>query len=56
MPTELAAALDADPALRTAFDALAYSARKEHARAIAEAEQEATRERRLAKIVESLRG
>lgn len=55
-PAELTAALDADPALRAAFDALAYSARKEHARAIAEAKQEATRERRLAKIVESLRG
>ncbi|MFK4762850.1 YdeI/OmpD-associated family protein [Microbacterium sp. ZW T5_45] len=54
-PAELTAALDADPALRTAFDALAYSHRKEHARSVAEAKQEATRERRIAKVVEALR-
>ncbi|OIJ32258.1 MULTISPECIES: YdeI/OmpD-associated family protein [unclassified Microbacterium] len=56
VPAALAAALDADPAVRAAFDALSPSARKEHARAVAEAKQEATRERRIAKIVESLRG
>lgn len=55
-PAELTAALDADPALRAAFDTLAYSARKEYARSVAEAKQEATRDRRLAKIVEALRG
>ena len=54
VPAELAAALDADPALRAAFDALSYSTRKEHARTVAEAKQDATRERRIAKIVESL--
>lgn len=56
IPEALAAALDADPALRTAFDALSYSARKEHARSVAEAKQDATRERRIEKIVEALRG
>ncbi|MNI97365.1 hypothetical protein D3C73_1560010 [compost metagenome] len=56
MPPALADALDAHPALRAAFDALSYTNRKEHARSIAEAKQEATRERRLTKIVESLRG
>ncbi|WP_312674910.1 YdeI/OmpD-associated family protein [Microbacterium sp.] len=56
VPPALAAALDTDPAVRAAFDALSPSARKEHARAVAEAKQEATRERRIAKIVESLRG
>ncbi|AVL98293.1 YdeI/OmpD-associated family protein [Microbacterium paraoxydans] len=56
VPPALAGALDADPAVRAAFDALSPSARKEHARAVAEAKQEATRERRIAKIVESLRG
>lgn len=56
VPAELTAALDTDPALRTAFDALSYSTRKEHARTVAEAKQDATRERRIAKIVESLRG
>ncbi len=55
-PPALAAALDADPALRAAFDALSPSARKEHARAVADAKQEATRDRRLTKIVEALRG
>ena len=56
IPPALAEVLDADPALRAAFDALSYTNRKEHARSVAEAKQEATRERRLAKIVETLRG
>jgi len=56
IPPALAAALDADPALRAVFDALSYSVRKEHARAVAEAKQEATRDRRVDKIVEALRG
>lgn len=56
VPPALAEALDADPAMRRAFDALSYSVRKEHARTVAEAKQEETRERRIAKIVESLRG
>ncbi len=56
VPPALAEALDADPALRAAFDALSYSIRKEHARSIAEAKQESTRERRLAKVLEALRG
>lgn len=56
IPQALADALDADPALRAAFEALSYSARKEHARTVAEAKQDATRERRVAKIVEALRG
>ena len=56
VPPALAAALDADPALRSAFDALSYSVRKEHARSVAEAKQDATRERRITKIVDGLRG
>lgn len=55
VPDELARALDADPAVRAAFDALSYSVRKEHARAVADAKQDATRERRIAKIVDALR-
>lgn len=55
VPAALTEALDTDPALRAAFDALSPSARKEHARAVAEAKQPATRERRIAKIVEGLR-
>jgi hypothetical protein len=56
VPAALAAALDADPAVRAAFDALSYTTRKEHARSVTEAKQEATRERRIAKIVDALRG
>ncbi|WP_336500159.1 YdeI/OmpD-associated family protein [Microbacterium paraoxydans] len=56
VPPALVAALDADPAVRAAFDALSPSARKEHARAVTDAKQDATRERRIAKIVQSLRG
>ncbi|MER7447457.1 YdeI/OmpD-associated family protein [Microbacterium sp. NPDC097977] len=56
IPPALAAALDTDAALRTAFDALSYSARKEHARSVAEAKQDTTRERRVEKIVDALRG
>ncbi len=56
VPPALADALDADPGLRAAFDALSYSTRKEHARSVAEAKQDATRDRRVEKIVESLRG
>ncbi|MEH3033491.1 MAG: YdeI/OmpD-associated family protein [Aeromicrobium erythreum] len=56
VPPALATALDAEPGLRAAWDVLAPSRRKEHARSVAEAKQEATRDRRVAKVVESLRG
>lgn len=54
IPPALAAALDADPARRVAFDALSYTVRKEHVRKVADAKQDATRERRIAAIVDSL--
>ncbi len=56
LPPELAAALAADPRASAAFDAWAYTRRKEAARTIAEAKAEATRERRLAKILADLAG
>lgn len=56
VPPELAEALDADPAVRSAFEALSYSQRKEHARAVAEAKKPETRERRITKVLETLRG
>ncbi|UOR01613.1 YdeI/OmpD-associated family protein [Leucobacter allii] len=56
LPAELAAALDAEPQLRRAFDALAPSHRKEHARAVAEAKRSETRERRIAAVLDALRG
>lgn len=55
IPDALAAALASDPAARAAFDALAYSRRKEIARSIADAKQDATRERRLTKALADLR-
>ncbi|WP_341977470.1 YdeI/OmpD-associated family protein [Microbacterium sp. LWO13-1.2] len=56
IPPALAEALAAEPELRALFDALPHSIRKEHARTVAEAKQDATRERRLAKILDGLRG
>lgn len=56
VPEALESALAADPELRQRFDALAYSRRKEIARSIAEAKQDATRERRLQKALDELRG
>ncbi|MDJ0467225.1 YdeI/OmpD-associated family protein [Rhodococcoides fascians] len=55
LPGELATALDADPAVRAAFDALSPSKRKEHARSVADAKRADTRDRRIASIVEALR-
>jgi uncharacterized protein YdeI (YjbR/CyaY-like superfamily) len=51
LPAPLAAALDADPAARTAFDALAPSHRKEFARWVSEAKRDETRERRIAETL-----
>ena len=53
VPAALSTALD-EAGLRAAFDALAPSRRKEHARSVDEARQETTRERRIAKILDSL--
>lgn len=55
VPPALGEALSSDPALQNSFDALAYSKRKELARQIADAKQEETRHRRLAKIIADLR-
>ncbi|WP_426187978.1 YdeI/OmpD-associated family protein [Microbacterium sp. TWP3-1-2b2] len=54
IPPALAEALDADPAVRAAFENLPPSRRKEMARQIAEAKAEETRARRLEKIIDSL--
>ncbi len=54
VPDELAAALAAKSGARAAFDALAYSTRKEHARQVVEAKAQETRERRIARIVAQL--
>jgi hypothetical protein len=56
VPKDFAAAMKAAPGARKAFDALAYSHRKEHVRAIEEAKQPETRARRIAKAVDKLTG
>jgi Bacteriocin-protection, YdeI or OmpD-Associated/Domain of unknown function (DUF1905) len=55
VPEALNEALAADDVARTAFEAMAYTHRKEYARWIAEAKREETRERRVATAVEMLR-
>lgn len=54
VPAELAAALDAKPGAREAFDRLSYTTRKEHARQVETARAVETRERRIARILDSL--
>lgn len=54
VPDDFAAALDAVPAARSRFDAMPYSHRKEHVRAITEAKKPETRQRRIAKAIEDL--
>ena len=54
VPDDLAAALAEKPGAREAFDALAYSARKEYVRQVESAKAQETRERRIAGIVAKL--
>jgi Domain of unknown function (DUF1905)/Bacteriocin-protection, YdeI or OmpD-Associated len=54
VPPELAAAL-ADPALRAAYDGLAFTHRREYAEWVAEAKRPDTRARRAAKAAEMVR-
>ncbi|GAB6859273.1 YdeI/OmpD-associated family protein [Microbacterium xylanilyticum] len=55
VPEALTSAL-ADAGLTAAYEALNYTQRKEIARSVADAKQEATRERRIAKALDELRG
>jgi len=55
VPSDLAAALAEDPTVKTAYDALAFTHRKEFARWVAEAKRPETRERRIAQAVEMIR-
>lgn len=55
VPADFAAALDA-AGLRSAFDGLAPSHRKEHVRAVEEAKTDATRQRRIAAAVARIGG
>jgi len=54
VPADLAAALDADAAVRATFDALSFSAQNAHVQSVETAKTAETRERRIAKVVETL--
>jgi hypothetical protein len=55
VPDDLAAALDADPAVRAAFDRLSYSNRQRHVLSVEDAKTPQTRQRRIDKALASLR-
>jgi hypothetical protein len=55
VPEALATALAGDPAAQRAYDAMAYTHRKEYARWVAEAKRDETRERRVAQALQMLR-
>lgn len=54
VPEDFAAAMAANPPARERFDALAFTHRKEHIRAIEEAKKAETRQRRIEKAIEKL--
>jgi hypothetical protein len=55
IPAVLEAVLAGDDEARTAFDAMAYTHRKEFARWVAEAKREETRQRRVTQVLQMLR-
>ena len=54
-PPDLASALDADPTIRAAFDRLPFGLRRKHVNDIEAAKAEQTRQRRIRRLVQSLR-
>jgi Bacteriocin-protection, YdeI or OmpD-Associated/Domain of unknown function (DUF1905) len=56
IPADLAAALDADPAVRAAFDDMSHTHRKEWVAAVADAKRPETRARRIAQAVAAAQG
>ena len=55
-PPDLAAALDDDDEARDFWDRLSYSHRREYVDWLEEAKRDSTREKRVAKAIEALRG
>ena len=55
VPADLAAALDAEPAARRTFDGLSYSNRSWHVLQVEGAKTDETRQRRIARSVDTLR-
>ncbi len=56
VPADFAAALDAEPAAQRTFDALSYSNKSWHVLSIEGARTDETRQRRIAKSIDALRG
>ena len=56
VPADLAAALDADPAARQAFEKLSYSNKRLHVLSVEDAKTPETRQRRVEKVITTLRG
>ena len=56
VPADLQRALGKNAAARKAFEALSFSHRKEHAQWVAGAKKEETRARRVARVIEMLKG
>lgn len=54
VPVDLAAALDAQPAARQAFDRLSYSNQRRHVLSVEDAKTPETRQRRIEKVVTAL--
>jgi hypothetical protein len=55
VPDDFATALDAEPAARAIFDGLSYSNRSWHVLQVTGAKTDETRQRRIAKLVETLK-
>jgi uncharacterized protein YdeI (YjbR/CyaY-like superfamily) len=55
VPPDLAAALDAEPAARATFERLSYSNQSWHVLQVTGAKSDETRQRRIAKSVETLK-
>ena len=56
VPADLAAALDADAAARQAFEKLSYSNKRLHVLSVEDAKTPETRQRRVEKVITTLRG
>jgi len=54
VPADLRAALDASPTAATAWEKLAYTHKKEHARSVLDAKKAETRTRRIAALIAKL--
>lgn len=56
VPEDLLAALEADPAAKQAFEKLSYSNKRQHVLSVEDAKTPETRQRRVEKVITTLRG